>query len=183
MSLAGPHVLARLCPLAARVEGCSVKRIPYLVVWSHSPKDLIPTMSSHLLVGSDAPTITTIHPCAGAVEPGDGQILVHVSKLLVTANTLTYAIAGKAPVLKYFDHFPIPKDAPTSLAMTPCWGTGVVIASKCAGVKEGTRIHVSERHNHFNSRWSLSLNLLSHFPFASFTGLHAILSYCDPHPR
>jgi hypothetical protein len=99
---------------------------------------------SHLLVGSDAPTITTIHPTSGEVEPGDGQVLVHISKLLVTANTLTYAVAGKAPVLKYFDHFPIPKDAPLGLAMVPCWGTGVVIASKCAAVKEGTRVHVSK---------------------------------------
>lgn len=96
----------------------------------------------HLLVGADAPTTTTIHPCASAeLAVSEGQVLVHVAKLVVTANTLTYALAGKMPVLKYFDHFPIPADAPAHLAMTPCWGTGVVISSKCAGVAVGTRLH------------------------------------------
>mmetsp|Transcript_133805 Transcript_133805/g.416170 ORF Transcript_133805/g.416170 Transcript_133805/m.416170 type:complete len:391 (-) Transcript_133805:52-1224(-) len=97
----------------------------------------------HLLVEADAPTKTCIHPYGG---PGadalrEGQVLVHVAKLVVTSNTLTYAIAGKAPGLKYFQHFPIPADAPEKLAMPPCWGTGVVIASRCADLKAGARIH------------------------------------------
>mmetsp|Transcript_178788 Transcript_178788/g.573026 ORF Transcript_178788/g.573026 Transcript_178788/m.573026 type:complete len:387 (+) Transcript_178788:108-1268(+) len=98
---------------------------------------------AHLLVRADEPTRTVIHPYRKPVEDPmlDGQVLVHVSKLVVTANTLTYALAGKMPVLKYFQHFPIPKDAPDSLAMTPCWGTGIVIASKCPAVRVGARIH------------------------------------------
>ena len=99
----------------------------------------------HLLVGADAPTATTVLPCADgasdAAELIDGQVLVHVAKLLVTANTLTYAIAGKAPVLKYFDNFPPPAHAPDSLAMCPCWGHGVVIASTCDALAIGTRVH------------------------------------------
>ena len=70
------------------------------------------------------------------------------------------------PPLNYFQHFLPPADAPASLAMSPCWGTGktlpcpcvtaafmpedsafprklqgVVIASKSPEVKVGTRIH------------------------------------------
>jgi len=99
---------------------------------------------AHLLVGADAPTQTVIHPCISQnvqLPIDQGQVLVHVAKLVVTANTLTYALAGKMPVLKYFQHFPIPDDAPQSLAMTPCWGTGVIIESKCPAVQVGTRIH------------------------------------------
>ena len=38
--------------------------------------------------------------------PEEGQVLVQVVKLVVTANTVTYAQAGKMPPLKYFDNFP-----------------------------------------------------------------------------
>jgi hypothetical protein len=44
-------------------------------------------------------------------------------------------------MLKYFQNFPTPAGASDDLAMCPCWGTGVVTASKCAGLAVGTRIH------------------------------------------
>jgi len=97
----------------------------------------------HLLVEADAPTNTYIHPYTAPQEGAlqDGQVLVHVAKLVVTSNTLTYAVAGKAPGLQYFQHFPAPAGAPGNLAMSPCWGTGVVTASRSADVRVGARIH------------------------------------------
>ena len=47
-----------------------------------------------MAVGADAPLTTTIVPAGDATEPADGQVCVHVAKLVVTANTLTYAVAG-----------------------------------------------------------------------------------------
>mmetsp|Transcript_13102 Transcript_13102/g.37380 ORF Transcript_13102/g.37380 Transcript_13102/m.37380 type:complete len:394 (-) Transcript_13102:218-1399(-) len=96
----------------------------------------------HLLVEADAPTKTSIYPYSrpSSDQLQEGQVLVHIAKLVVTANTLTYALAGRAPGLKYFQHFPVPEGAPGRFAMSPCWGTGVVIESKCSDVKVGTRI-------------------------------------------
>eukprot|EP01043_Picozoa_sp_COSAG02_P053092 COSAG02_NODE_5816_length_4017_cov_4.466820_2_plen_389_part_00 len=95
-----------------------------------------------LCVGADAPLRSTIVEAGPAPEPANGQICVHVAKLVVTANTLTYAVAGKHPVLKYFQNFPVPEGADAAtLAMCPAWGTGVVTASKCAELPVGTRIH------------------------------------------
>eukprot|EP00756_Hemistasia_phaeocysticola_P060164 Hpha_TRINITY_DN3791_c0_g1::TRINITY_DN3791_c0_g1_i1::g.23876::m.23876 len=99
---------------------------------------------SHLLVGRAAPTTATVHPCNITPEQTpleDGQVLVHVAKLVVTANTVTYAMAGDMPVLKYFQHFAVPPDAPDTQAMVPCWGTGVVVSSRCDAVKPGTRLY------------------------------------------
>ena len=67
-----------------------------------------------------------------------GQILIKVSKFVLTANTVTYAMAGLHPELQYFAHYPYPN--PT-LALSPCWGTGIVTASKCPGIEVGLRIH------------------------------------------
>jgi hypothetical protein len=96
-----------------------------------------------MCVGADAPLSSTIVEAGPPPVPAEGQVCVHVAKLVVTANTLTYAVAGKNPMLKYFQNFPVPDDVPGAedLAMCPVWGTGVVTASKCAELPEGTRIH------------------------------------------
>ena len=47
-----------------------------------------------MAVGADAPMETTLVPAGPVPEPSDGQVCVHVAKLVVTANTLTYAVAG-----------------------------------------------------------------------------------------
>ena len=99
----------------------------------------------HLVVEETNPTRTHLVPCdeRGLDQPplGEGQVRVHISKLVVTANTVTYALAGKNKVLRYFDHFAVPEGAPSGVAMSPCWGHGVVMDSKVASVPVGTRIH------------------------------------------
>lgn len=98
---------------------------------------------SQLLVEEASPLKTLVHSFAPVDESAlqDGQVLMHVAKLALTANTQTYALAGKHPLLKYFNHFPAPSSAPAGHAMCPCWGIGIVKASKCKGVATGTRVY------------------------------------------
>ena len=63
-----------------------------------------------MCVGADAPLSSTIVEAGPPPVPAEGQVCVHVAKLVVTANTLTYAVAGKNPMLKYFQNFPVPDD-------------------------------------------------------------------------
>jgi len=90
----------------------------------------------HLLVEVDSPSTASLHSGSeGSLN--DSQVLVQVVRFVFTANTLTYAVAGKMPVLNYFGNFP----APTSGYARPvCWGCGVVVASRC-DVPVGTRIY------------------------------------------
>jgi len=105
-------------------------------------------MSTHLadlFVEAVAPTTASLHACKDLLPEvlDDGQVLVHIAKLVVTANTLTYGIAGKHPVLKYFANFPVSADVPEAAryGRTPCWGTGVIVKSACSDIAVGTRIH------------------------------------------
>jgi hypothetical protein len=89
-------------------------------------------------------------PLSGALLPHDappsdvaeGCVVVHIVKLVLTSNTVTYCLMGKLPGFATFDHFPI-ADAEQAdrYARNPCWGTGVVTVSRCANVSVGTRIH------------------------------------------
>lgn len=76
---------------------------------------------SSMAVGADAPMETTLVPAGPVPEPSDGQVCVHVAKLVVTANTLTYAVAGKNPMLKCYQNFTVPGAMSDDLAMCPCW--------------------------------------------------------------
>jgi len=102
-------------------------------------------MATHILVGRKEPTKPSIHTfgITSKDQLEEGQILVHVVKIVLTANTMTYALAGDHPALKYFGHYEVPEGGPdpAEFARTPAWGTGVVVGSKCAAVPEGMRIH------------------------------------------
>eukprot|EP00747_Dinoflagellata_sp_TGD_P181138 gnl/TRDRNA2_/TRDRNA2_34703_c0_seq1.p1 gnl/TRDRNA2_/TRDRNA2_34703_c0~~gnl/TRDRNA2_/TRDRNA2_34703_c0_seq1.p1 ORF type:complete len:403 (-),score=73.69 gnl/TRDRNA2_/TRDRNA2_34703_c0_seq1:50-1111(-) len=74
---------------------------------------------------------------------GEGQVLVRVEKFVLTANTITYALAGRMPPLSTFLNFPVPEDIPNAerYARCPCWGTGTIVTSRCPEVGVGLRIH------------------------------------------
>ena len=93
-------------------------------------------MTAQIVFSESSPTSAFIVPHE---EPHvvEGQILVHVSKIIVTANTVTYSIAGRAPVLNYFDTFPLEDP---DYASCPVWGFGVVAQSKCKHVPVGQRL-------------------------------------------
>lgn len=61
----------------------------------------------------------------------DDALLVKVTRFALTANNITYAVAGDQ--LKYWQLFPAPKD----FGNIPVWGFGEVIASKHPNVAAG----------------------------------------------
>jgi len=67
----------------------------------------------------------------------EGQVMVKVDKLALTANSISYVLAHQEGILSYLDSFP----APEGLAHIPCWGYGDVVYSKSADVAEGERLY------------------------------------------
>eukprot|EP00937_MAST-01D_sp_MAST-1D-sp2_P007922 g7922.t1 len=79
-------------------------------------------------------------PCAPEPAPeslAEGEILMRCIKVNLTANTVTYALAGEDKLLNYFGHFPL-DDA--EYALSPAWGVAVVAGSRCAGFDVGMRV-------------------------------------------
>jgi hypothetical protein len=68
-------------------------------------------------------------------EPGPGQALLGVSAFGLTANNITYAVFGET--MSYWDFFP----TEDGWGRVPVWGFADVVASRCDGVEEGTRIY------------------------------------------
>ena len=65
----------------------------------------------------------------------DGQVLLKVDRVGMTANNVTYAVFGDA--MHYWDFFP----APAPFGRVPLWGFCTVAASRAEGVAEGTRLY------------------------------------------
>ena len=65
----------------------------------------------------------------------DGQALLKVDRVGMTANNVTYAVFGDA--MHYWDFFP----ASDGFGRVPLWGFAEVVASKADGVEEGTRLY------------------------------------------
>lgn len=68
-------------------------------------------------------------------EVKNGQILVEIEKFALTANNITYAVAGD--MLNYWSFFP----AGEGWGKIPVWGFARIVQSKCEGVAEGERIY------------------------------------------
>lgn len=67
----------------------------------------------------------------------DGEIMVRISKVALTANSVSYALAGKSGLMRFLDIFP----APEGRGHIPCWGFGDVVFSKADGVEVGERLY------------------------------------------
>jgi hypothetical protein len=68
-------------------------------------------------------------------ELADGQVLLKVERVGMTANNVTYAVFGDA--MHYWDFFP----APDGWGRVPLWGFCTVEASRADGVEVGTRLY------------------------------------------
>src|SRR5689334_5391733 len=68
-------------------------------------------------------------------EIDDGQVLLKVDRVGMTANNVTYAVFGDA--MHYWDFFP----APDGQGRVPLWGFAEVAQSRAKGVEEGTRLY------------------------------------------
>lgn len=66
---------------------------------------------------------------------GDGQALLRVDRVGVSANNVTYAVLGEA--FHYWDFFP----TTAGWGLVPLWGFADVVASKADGVEVGARVY------------------------------------------
>jgi hypothetical protein len=73
-------------------------------------------------------------PLPDAAALPDEALLVKVDRFALTANNITYAVAGD--LLKYWELFP----APGNFGNIPVWGFGDVIASRHPGISAGERL-------------------------------------------
>jgi hypothetical protein len=78
-------------------------------------------------------TIRLIETLPSPLE--DGQVRVRIDRLAVTANTVTYALAGD--MLGYWDFFPSGEER---WGRVPAMGWADVVESTVPGVEEGTRV-------------------------------------------
>ncbi len=66
---------------------------------------------------------------------GQDEVLLRVDRFALTANNVTYAVAGDS--MKYWDFFP----APAGFGRVPVWGFADVVASNHADIAEGERLY------------------------------------------
>lgn len=70
------------------------------------------------------------------LEPGDGEAVLRVDRVGVTANNVTYGVLGEA--FRYWQFFPASDPA---YGRVPLWGFADVTASKADGVEVGQRVY------------------------------------------
>ncbi len=70
-------------------------------------------------------------------EPGPGEVLVRVDRFALTANNITYGVAGDT--IGYWRFFPAPSGDPWGVI--PVWGFADVLASACDEVAVGERLY------------------------------------------
>ncbi|GAB2699082.1 DUF2855 family protein [Thalassiella azotivora] len=90
-----------------------------------------------LAVARDDLARTTVveHP---RPEPADGEALLRVDRVGVTANNVTYAVLGDA--FRYWEFFPPqPRGLDATWGLGPLWGFSEVVASRADGVEVGQR--------------------------------------------
>lgn len=80
--------------------------------------------------------LTSASPATAPDQPlAEGSARLRIEKLALTANTVTYAVAGDA--FGYWRFFP----APEGQGKVPAWGFAVVEQSAAPGLPEGERVY------------------------------------------
>ncbi len=69
------------------------------------------------------------------LTPADGELLLALDRFALTANNITYAVAGDS--MSYWQFFP----AQAGWGRVPVWGYATVVESKCAGIAVGERLY------------------------------------------
>ncbi|MEU8287121.1 DUF2855 family protein [Micromonospora sp. NPDC048905] len=68
----------------------------------------------------------------------DGEVLLRVDRVGLTANNVTYAVLGDA--MRYWEFFP-PAGLGPQWGLPPLWGFAEVVTSTVAGVETGQRVY------------------------------------------
>lgn len=76
---------------------------------------------------------------AAPLEPAEGQVVLRVDRVGMTANNVTYGVFGDA--MQYWDFFPAADLDGVPQGRVPLWGFADVERSRAAGVAEGTRLY------------------------------------------
>jgi hypothetical protein len=74
-----------------------------------------------------------IHPDSTALA--DGQVKLSIERFALTANNITYGVAGD--LIGYWQFFP----AEENWGRIPVWGVATVSESKCSGIDTGARFY------------------------------------------
>ena len=82
---------------------------------------------------SDIDTVTLVDVVEAYLP--EGAIRLAIESFSVTANNVTYAVAGDS--FRYWDFFP----APEGMGIVPMWGHARVIESKCPDITVGERVY------------------------------------------
>ena len=90
-----------------------------------------------LLVSRSDLTDTTVRDTSPP-SIAEGQALLRVDRVGVTANNVTYALFGDA--MHYWDFFPAPLEHGAGWGRVPLWGFAEVEQSRADGVEVGTRV-------------------------------------------
>ncbi|WP_327001674.1 DUF2855 family protein [Dactylosporangium sp. NBC_01737] len=70
----------------------------------------------------------------------DGEALLRVDRVGMTANNVTYAVLGES--MRYWEFFPpSPRGLPAEQGLVPLWGFAEVAASTVQGVEAGQRVY------------------------------------------
>jgi hypothetical protein len=70
--------------------------------------------------------------------PGQGEALLRIDRVAVTANNITYAAFGDVPSLRYWSFFP---GSDPAWGRMPAWGFADVVSSTVEGLAEGERFY------------------------------------------
>ena len=85
----------------------------------------------------DRSSLTTTHLLdLEPPDPGEGEAVLRVDRVGVTANNVTYGVLGEA--FRYWEFFPA--SAPDR-GRVPLWGFADVVASRADGVEVGQRVY------------------------------------------
>ena len=68
--------------------------------------------------------------------PDDGEILLAIERLAISANTVTYGLFGEA--MHYWQYFPASEP---DWGRLPAWGFARVVRSRCPGIEAGERLY------------------------------------------
>lgn len=73
-------------------------------------------------------------------EPAEGEVLLRVDRVGLTANNITYAVLGES--MRYWEFFPGgPRGLGPQWGLPPLWGFADVAASTVSGVEAGQRFY------------------------------------------
>lgn len=95
-------------------------------------------MAWDLLFNHDDLTDTTLVE-VDTPEPADGQVVLEVDRVGMTANNVTYAVFGDT--MRYWEFFPAEPVNGVAQGRVPLWGFADVVRSAVAEVDEGTRVY------------------------------------------